>query len=42
MKILTLPIKPSSHQKRGMYLAPLLAELLAKKEDAEEFRKNIK
>ena len=34
MKILTLPIKPSSYQKRGMYLAPLLAELLAKKANA--------
>lgn len=31
MKILTLPIKPSSFQKKGMYLAPLLADLLAKK-----------
>ena len=29
--ILTLPIKPSSYQKTGMFLSPLFAYFLAKK-----------
>ena len=32
--ILTLPIKPSSYEKRGMYFAPLLADFLSQKMNA--------